>query len=302
MQHARPPAGQRGAMFHPGVHTLAAGLDPDDAHALVVKEGIEQAHRIRPAADRGDDRVGQAALGLHHLRLRLLADDGLEIAHHRRIGMRPRHRADAVEGVAHIRHPVAQRIVHRVLERAAPRGDRHHLGPQKLHPEDVRGLPLDIMGAHVDHAFQPELGTDRRGGHAMLARARFGDDPALAHPAGKDDLAQDVVDLVRARVVELVALHIDLGPAQMRGQPLGMVERRGAAHVMLPEKLHLGPEGRVGPCDLVLAFQFEDERHQRFRHEAPAEDPEPPLIIGAGHEAVDQILGHRASPSGPRLI
>jgi hypothetical protein len=114
-----------------------------------------------------------------HLAPRLLADDRLEIAHHGRIGMRARHGADAIEGVADIGDPVAQRIVHRVLQRAAPAGDRDHLGPQQLHPEHVGFLPFDIVRAHIDDAFQPELGADRGGGHAVLAGAGFGDDPVL---------------------------------------------------------------------------------------------------------------------------
>jgi hypothetical protein len=259
---------------------------------LVVEEGIEQAHRVRPAADGGDDRVGQAAFGGLHLLLRLLADDRLEIAHHRRIGVRPRHRADAVEGVAHVGHPVAQRVVHRVLQRAAPRGDRDHLGPQKLHAEDVGRLPFDVMRAHVDDALQPELGADRGGGDAVLARAGLGDDPGLAHAAGEDDLAQHVVDLVRAGVVQLVALHVDLGAAQMLGQPLGEIERRGAADIVGPQIVHLGPEAVVGLGALVLRLQLEDQRHQRFdtTRSARRKSPKRPVngLVGAGHEAVDR--------------
>jgi hypothetical protein len=100
MQHARPPAGQAGAMRHPVVDAVAAGLDPDDRHLRVIEERMEQPHGVRAAADAGDQRVGQAALRLQHLLARLLADDRLEIAHHGRIGMRARHGADAVEGVA----------------------------------------------------------------------------------------------------------------------------------------------------------------------------------------------------------
>ena len=59
--------------------------------------------------------------------------------------MRSRHRADAVEGVAHVGHPVAQRVVHGVLQRAAARRHRDHLGTQKLHAEDIGLLPLDVV-------------------------------------------------------------------------------------------------------------------------------------------------------------
>ena len=67
----------------------------------------------------------------------------------------------------------------------------------------------------------------------MLAGAGLGDDPGLAHAAGEQDLAHDVVDLVSAGVVELVALEVDLGAAEMVGQPLGEIERRGSPDIVL---------------------------------------------------------------------
>jgi hypothetical protein len=78
---------------------------------------MEQADGIGATADGGDQRIGQAAFGGQHLVFRLAADHRLEVAHHRRIGMRPRNRADAIERVGDIGHPVAQRFVHRILER-----------------------------------------------------------------------------------------------------------------------------------------------------------------------------------------
>jgi hypothetical protein len=41
----------------------------------------------------------------------------------------------------------------------------------------------------------------------MLARAGFGDDAGLAHADGQQDLADAIVDLVRARVVQFLALE-----------------------------------------------------------------------------------------------
>ena len=50
-----------------------------------------------------------------------------------------------------------------------------------------------------------------RGGgrHAVLARARLGDDALLAHAPGEKDLADGVVDLVRAGVGQVLALEPD---------------------------------------------------------------------------------------------
>jgi hypothetical protein len=74
----------------------------------------------------------------------------------------------------------------------------------------------------------------------MLAGAGFGDDPGLAHALGQQDLPEAVVDLVRAGVVQLVALEVDLRAAEMLGQPLGEIERRRPAGVMGVEVIELG--------------------------------------------------------------
>jgi hypothetical protein len=81
---------------------------------------MEQADGVRAAADAGDDDIGQAAFLLQHLRARLGADHRLEVAHHGRIGMRTGSSADQVISVFDIGDPVAQRLVHGVLERAVP--------------------------------------------------------------------------------------------------------------------------------------------------------------------------------------
>ena len=60
---------------------------------------------------------GSRFSAVEHLLARLTADDRLKIAHHRRVRMRPGHGPDAIEGVVNIGDPVAQRVVHRILER-----------------------------------------------------------------------------------------------------------------------------------------------------------------------------------------
>ena len=139
----------------------------------------------------------------------------LEVAHHGRIGMRAGRRADDVVGVVHVGDPVAQRLVHGVLERLRAGGDGVDLGAQQLHAEHVGLLPLDVDGAHEDLARHVELGAHGGHRHAVLAGAGLGDDARLAHALGQQDLAEAVVDLVAAGVVELVALEVDLGAAEV---------------------------------------------------------------------------------------
>ena len=94
----------------------------------------------------------------------------------------------------------------------------HDLGAEQLHPGDVQRLPAGVLGAHVDDALQAEQGARRRGGDAVLAGTGLGDHPGLAHALGEQRLTQHVVDLVRAGVVEVLALEQDRGPTGVLGR------------------------------------------------------------------------------------
>ena len=85
---------------------------------VVGHERGEDADRVRAAADAGQDGVGQPALALEHLLARLVADDPLEVADHRRERVRPGDGAEDVVRRLDVGHPVAERLVDRVLERA----------------------------------------------------------------------------------------------------------------------------------------------------------------------------------------
>ena len=129
----------------------------------------------------------------------------------------------------------------------------------------------------------------------MLAGAGLGDDARLAHAAGELNLAEAVVDLVRAGVVQLVALEVDLGAAEMLGQPLGEIERARAAAVMGEKIGEFRMEGRIGLGFGVGAFEIEDQRHQRLGDVASAIEAEMAALVGAGAIGVERIgLGARA--------
>ena len=159
--------------------------------------------------------------------------------------MRPGGRADAIERVVDIGDPVAQGFVHRVFQGARAGLHRHDFGAEHVHAEDIGLLPLDIDGAHIDDAFEAEARAGGRRRNAMLAGAGFGDDAVLAHAPREQDLAEHIVDLVRAGVVQLFALEIDLGAAEMFGQPLGEIERARPADIMGQQILQFGVESRV---------------------------------------------------------
>src|SRR5260370_38827314 len=99
--------------------------------------------------------------------------------------------------------------------------ERHDVGAGSFHGEDGGLLPLDVGHAHIDDARDVEEGAGRRRRAAVLAGASLGDDPPLFHAAGQQYLTEAVVDLVRAGMVELVAFQIELGAAEMAGEPPG---------------------------------------------------------------------------------
>ena len=133
--------------------------------------------------------------------------------------MRARHGANTIKCIAHIGHPIAQRIIHRIFEGTATRGYGNHFSAEQFHPKDVWRLTLHIMGAHIDHALQAKLGADRRGCNAMLPSACFSNNTRFPHSSRQNNLSQHVVDFMRTRVVQLVAFHIDFRTAQVLGQP-----------------------------------------------------------------------------------
>ena len=213
--------------------------------------------------------------------MRFAADDRLEVAHHHRIGVRARRRADDVEGGRDVRHPVAQRLVHRVLERARARRHRHDLGAEQAHAEDVGLLPLDIRLAHEHDARQAEARADGGGRDAVLARAGFGDDARLAHAARQQHLADAVVDLVRAGVVELVALEVDFRAADnawsaARRNTSAMGGRHSAPAASRTPAWNAGS----ALARAIFLLELEHERHQRFGDIASAKFAKTAVGVG----------------------
>ena len=157
---------------------------------------------------------------------------------------------------------------------------RHNGGAQQLHAEHIGRLTLDVLGAHVHHAFHAVAGGHGGGGHAVLAGTGFGDHPLLAHALGQQRLANGVVDLVRPGVVEVFALEVDLRAAAGFAEPAGVVNRAGAANVVLEFVLVFGQKVWVVFIAGVFALQFVQRSHQGFGHISAAVAPKVALCVG----------------------
>ena len=71
------------------LNAFAAGFHTNHLHWLILEKRIKQSHRIRAAADTGDQHVRQPLLFFQDLPPRFIPDHALEIPHHQRIGMWP---------------------------------------------------------------------------------------------------------------------------------------------------------------------------------------------------------------------
>ena len=243
---------------------FAAGLHPDQVHRI-AHESLKDAHGVGTAADAGVDPGRQFAVLLDDLPCRLLADDRLEPADHFGKGGGAAGRAEDVVGVVEIGDPVAEGLVDRVLQGAGAVLDRHHGGPHLLHPEDVRALPSDIHLAHVNRAGETEFGGHGGGGHAVLAGAGLGDHPFLAHSLHQQALAHDVIGLVGAGMVEVLALDVDLRPAEMAGEVCGVGQRGRPAGVIRHQGDIFLPEGRIFPGLCIFLLQFAEGLIEHLR-------------------------------------
>ena len=170
--------------------------------------------------------------------------------------MRSGHGADHIEGVLYGADPVAQGLVHGILERGAAGGHGHHFRAEKLHAADIWRLAADVLRAHENLACKPEARRHRGRGHAVLAGTGLGNDPALPHAAREQDLADGVVDLVRAGVGEVLALQKNACAAGVRRETRREVHGRRPAHVVAQQRTELGEENGVSHGSLARGVEF----------------------------------------------
>ena len=141
-------------------------------------------------------------------------------------------------------------------------------------------LPLHVLAAHVDDALEAVAGADRRRRDAVLPRAGLGNHARLAHATREHRLADRVVDLVRAGVVEVLAFQVDLRAAEFAAEPRGVVDGARPAHVVREFGPELGRERRIGLRLRVGLLEFIERVDQGLGDEGAAIGTEMPPCIG----------------------
>ena len=180
MQHTWTARAQGGRVPARG-NAIAGRFDTMHLHLMVIYERIKQSDGIGTAANTSNQHIRQAPGHFQHLWFGFAPDDGLKIPHHGRIGMWTRDRANDVERVVHIRHPITHGLVKRVFKGLGAGLHRHDRRAEQFHAQHIGSLSGNIHGTHVNNAFQAQTGSDRCRCHAMLPGSGFGNNPCFAH-------------------------------------------------------------------------------------------------------------------------
>src|SRR6266446_6998595 len=180
----------------------------------------------------------------------------------------------------HVRHPVAQRFVDCVLQRAGTSIHGNDISSKQPHSEDVERLASHIFCAHVDDALQSKHRANRRRRDAVLTRARFGNDATFAHSPREQRLPHCIVDLMCASVQKILPLQVNLCSARVRSQSLRVKQRRWSSAVIAQELLKLAPEIHIASRTCELFRQLIERRDQSFRNITAAELAPMTSLIG----------------------
>ncbi len=207
---------RKGSSIFAEARARAARFEPEHLHFAILDERMEQPDRVRSAADARDHPVGQLADRRNDLLARLASDHGLKLTHEVGIGMRANRGTQTVVRAVRIGNPVAQRFIDRRPQRLIAARDGDDRRAKQLHATDVRRLPLHVHRSHVDGAGHAEPRTGRCRRNAVLAGARLRNDSLRAELFCEQDLTDRVVDLVRTRVREVLALQPDIRTPLLR--------------------------------------------------------------------------------------
>ncbi len=131
--------------------------------------------------------------------------------------------------------------------------------------------------------------------HTVLTGTGLGDEPGLAHPLGEKRLTDDVVDLVRTGVVEILALQ-EQAQTEFLTEAVALGQARRTTGVVAEHRGEFLAPFRVVPRLVEGPLELLAGRHERLGDESPAELPKTTRIIGLAHQR-SCVRGDRHSSS-----
>ena len=118
----------------------------------------------------------------------------------------------------------------------------------------------------------------------------------LAHPLGQQGLADDVVDLVRSGVRQVLALRED-PQAEMLPETSQRRDGRGPTGELAQDRVVLVDEDVVAPRVGEGRFEFQARGHERLGNESSSEVPESSSLVRTDMKSRDSLI---ASPDHER--
>ena len=210
-------------------------------------------------------------------------------------------RTNGVIGGINVGDPVTQRFVHSVFQRAVALLDRAHFGAQQLHPEHIGFLALDIFSAHIDDAFHTKARAHGSHSNTVLPRTCLGNNALLAHPARQQNLAQAIVDLMRAGVIQFIAFEVNLRAAKVTRQPLGEIKRARSACIVRIERDELSLKFWIGLGFCVGFLDLQNQRHQGLGDIAPTKNAKMAVLVGTSAKRIGRLDESHKSARGVRV-
>ena len=171
--------------------------------------------------------------------------------------MRTNDRADAINGVFVILSIRRKCRVYRFLERLQAFRDLDDVCAEDLHACNIGSLLFDIHSTHINITFKTEISRRRRKRYAMLTCARFRDDFLFAHVFGKERFTHAMVELMRTRVIEVLAFHVKLDVAKLTRKAFEIGNGGRSALKFTADTAKLADEfagfadGEIRICDLL---------------------------------------------------
>src|SRR5438034_9013349 len=100
----------------------------------------------------------------------------------------------------------------------------------------------------------------------MLTRPGLGNDALFSHTQRQKPLAEAVINLVGAGVIQILALEVDLRPAPRLGKARGKVERCWTARIVAQKLVELRVKLGIALDRFIDGVQFLRRRQDSFRH------------------------------------